>query len=99
MSSDPTQQPGGPATGPPGTPGEPTEEELRGAYEAELSRITPADMMLQAAVSLLNIGARRLHTILERVVEDISYEGPDLPDKRVVIDGDRFRRDPVREQR
>jgi hypothetical protein len=60
MSSDPTQQPGGPATGPSGTPGEPTEEELRGAYEAELSRITPADMMLQAAVSLLNIGARRL---------------------------------------
>jgi hypothetical protein len=41
-------------------PGEPTEEELRAAYEAELSRITPAEMMLQAAVSLLNIGARRL---------------------------------------
>ena len=40
--------------------GEPSEEELRAAYEAELSRITPTDMMLQAAVSLLNIGARRL---------------------------------------
>jgi len=38
----------------------PTEEELRAAYEAELSRITSADMMLQAAVSLLNIGGRRL---------------------------------------
>lgn len=34
-----------------------------------------------------NIGARRLHTILERVVEEISYEGPDLPDKNVTIDG------------
>ncbi|HEY8504109.1 MAG TPA: ATP-dependent protease ATPase subunit HslU, partial [Gemmataceae bacterium] len=34
-----------------------------------------------------NIGARRLHTILERVLEDVSFEGPDLPDKRVVIDG------------
>ncbi len=33
-----------------------------------------------------NIGARRLHTIMERVVEDLSFEGPDLPDKRVVID-------------
>ncbi len=33
-----------------------------------------------------NIGARRLHTILERVVEEISYEGPDLPDKNVTID-------------
>ena len=30
------------------------------AYEAELSRITSADMVLQATVSLLNIGARRL---------------------------------------
>ena len=34
-----------------------------------------------------NIGARRLHTILERVVEEISFEGPDLAEKRVVIDG------------
>ena len=43
-----------------GGPGEPSEEELRAAYEAELSRITAVDMMAQAAVSLLNIGARRL---------------------------------------
>ena len=33
-----------------------------------------------------NIGARRLHTILERVVEDISYQAPDIADKHVVID-------------
>jgi ATP-dependent HslUV protease ATP-binding subunit HslU len=33
-----------------------------------------------------NIGARRLHTVMERVVEDISFEGPDLRNKRVVID-------------
>ncbi len=33
-----------------------------------------------------NIGARRLHTILERVVEDISFQAPDIADKRVVID-------------
>ncbi len=33
-----------------------------------------------------NIGARRLHTILDRVVEEISYEGPDLAEKRVTID-------------
>jgi hypothetical protein len=43
-----------------GAPGEPSEEELRAAYEAELSRITAADMIAQAAVSLLNIGARRM---------------------------------------
>jgi hypothetical protein len=40
--------------------GEPTEEELRAAYEAELSRLTTTDMMAQTAVSLLNLGARRL---------------------------------------
>jgi len=32
----------------------------RAAYEAELSRITSADMILQSAVSLLNLGGRRL---------------------------------------
>jgi hypothetical protein len=41
-------------------PGQPTEEELRAAYEAELSRITTTDMIAQATVSLLNLGARRL---------------------------------------
>jgi hypothetical protein len=41
-------------------PGEPSEEELRAAYEAELSRLTSTDVMAQAVVSLLNIGARRL---------------------------------------
>jgi ATP-dependent HslUV protease ATP-binding subunit HslU len=33
-----------------------------------------------------NIGARRLHTVMEKLVEEISFEGPDLPDKRVLID-------------
>ena len=47
---------------PPGSqpPQEPTEEELRAAYEAELSRITSTDMIAQAVISLLNLGARRL---------------------------------------
>jgi hypothetical protein len=40
--------------------GQPSEAEMRAAYEAEMSRITSADMVLQATVSLLNIGARRL---------------------------------------
>jgi hypothetical protein len=59
LSAGATGQPGAP-TGAAGGSGEPTEEELRTAYEAELSRITATDMMAQAAVSLLNIGARRL---------------------------------------
>ena len=33
---------------------------MRAAYEAELSRISSADMILQTAVSLLNLGGRRL---------------------------------------
>ena len=40
--------------------GQPSEEELRAAYEAEMSRITSADMILQATVSLLHIGGYRL---------------------------------------
>jgi hypothetical protein len=50
----------GSAPGGPGGGAQPSEEELRAAYEAELSRITAIDMMAQATVSLLNIGARRL---------------------------------------
>jgi ATP-dependent HslUV protease ATP-binding subunit HslU len=33
-----------------------------------------------------NIGARRLHTIMEKLLEDISFEGPDLKKKNVKID-------------
>ncbi|MBI2689014.1 MAG: ATP-dependent protease ATPase subunit HslU [Acidobacteria bacterium] len=33
-----------------------------------------------------NIGARRLHTIMEKVLEEISFEGPDLKKKNIKID-------------
>jgi ATP-dependent HslUV protease ATP-binding subunit HslU len=33
-----------------------------------------------------NIGARRLHTILERVVEDVSFDAPELAGQQVTID-------------
>ena len=33
-----------------------------------------------------NIGARRLHTVMERVFDDISFEAPDMAAKEVVID-------------
>ena len=33
-----------------------------------------------------NIGARRLHTVLERLLEELSFEAPDLDDKSVKID-------------
>jgi len=33
-----------------------------------------------------NIGARRLHTIMEKLLEEISFEGPDLKKKNVKVD-------------
>ncbi len=33
-----------------------------------------------------NIGARRLHTIMEKLLEEISFEGPDLKKKNIKID-------------
>jgi ATP-dependent HslUV protease ATP-binding subunit HslU len=33
-----------------------------------------------------NIGARRLHTVMEKLLDEISFEGPDLQNKRVTID-------------
>jgi ATP-dependent HslUV protease ATP-binding subunit HslU len=45
-----------------------------------------ADIAYEVNRTTQNIGARRLHTILERVVEDISFEAPDLANKKVQID-------------
>jgi ATP-dependent HslUV protease ATP-binding subunit HslU len=33
-----------------------------------------------------NIGARRLHTVVERLLEDLSFDGPELSGKEVTID-------------
>jgi ATP-dependent HslUV protease ATP-binding subunit HslU len=45
-----------------------------------------AELGFQVNEKTENIGARRLHTILERLLEDISYSAPDLIDKNIVID-------------
>lgn len=34
-----------------------------------------------------NIGARRLHTIMERLLDEVSFAAPDLEDKTVHVDG------------
>jgi hypothetical protein len=85
------------ATGPGASPSEPGasppqgEDELRAAYEAELSRITATDMMAQAAVSLLNIGAHRLAPAASAQAQggDRDPAGPerDLEQARDAIDG------------
>jgi len=33
-----------------------------------------------------NIGARRLHTVMEKLLDDVSFEAPDMADKSVTID-------------
>ena len=38
-----------------------------------------------------NIGARRLHTIMEKLLEEISFQGPDLKKKSVKIDSNYVR--------
>jgi ATP-dependent HslUV protease ATP-binding subunit HslU len=39
-----------------------------------------------------NIGARRLHTVMERLLDEISFEGPNLAEKAITIDGAYVRR-------
>jgi ATP-dependent HslUV protease ATP-binding subunit HslU len=39
-----------------------------------------------------NIGARRLHTIMEKLLEEVSFEGPDLKKKTVKVDANYVRR-------
>jgi len=48
---------------------------------AELARVA-ADVNAQ----MENIGARRLHTIMERLLDDLSFDAPDLEDKTRKID-------------
>lgn len=45
-----------------------------------------ADFAFDVNRTMQNIGARRLHTILERVVEKISFDAPDLDKKQLTID-------------
>jgi ATP-dependent HslUV protease ATP-binding subunit HslU len=39
-----------------------------------------------------NIGARRLHTVMERLLDEISFEGPELAEKSLTIDATYVRR-------
>jgi hypothetical protein len=61
---------------------QPNEDELRAAYEAELNRITSAEMIIQTAVSLINIGGRRLG-----LAPSVSADERDLEQVRDAIDG------------
>ncbi len=47
-----------------------------------------ADFATQVNDRTENIGARRLHTVMEKLLDEISFEGPDLVEKIVTIDED-----------
>lgn len=47
-----------------------------------------AEIAYQVNQSTQNIGARRLHTILEKLTEEISFEAPDLKKKSVTINAE-----------
>jgi ATP-dependent HslUV protease ATP-binding subunit HslU len=64
---------------------------LLGTDEIELA-FTPeavgriADFAARVNDATENIGARRLHTVVERLLEDLLFDGPDLQQKTVSID-------------
>jgi ATP-dependent HslUV protease ATP-binding subunit HslU len=51
-----------------------------------------AELAMQVNDKTENIGARRLHTVMEKLLDEISFEGPDLADKSVTIDDAYVRR-------
>ncbi len=51
-----------------------------------------AKFAAQVNESAENIGARRLHTIMEKLLEEVSFEGPDLKKKTVKVDAHYVRR-------
>ena len=64
---------------------------LLGADDVELT-FTPgaveriAEFAARVNEATENIGARRLHTVMERLLDDVSFDAPDLDEKSVTID-------------
>jgi ATP-dependent HslUV protease ATP-binding subunit HslU len=50
-----------------------------------------AEMSAQVNLRTENIGARRLQTIMEKFLEDISFDAPDLENKTITIDASYIR--------
>ena len=50
-----------------------------------------ASLAFQVNESVEDIGARRLHTIMEKLFENLFFDAPDLEEKSVTIDADYVR--------
>ena len=44
-----------------------------------------AEIAFQVNAQTENIGARRLHTVMEKLLEDLAFEAPDITEKKIVI--------------
>ena len=69
-----------------GSAGEPSEEELRAAFEEQMRRIRVDDVLVQTAVTLVNLGGRRMGL---PGPEGEREEAPDLPQARLAIEATR----------
>ena len=49
------------------------------------------DMAVKINKRSQSIGARRLHTVMEKLLEDASFDAPDLDDKDIVVDAEYVR--------
>ena len=58
---------------------------------AEDALDTIAEIASEVNLETEDIGARRLYTILERVLEDLSFAAPDMEEKEMVVDSDYIR--------
>lgn len=45
-----------------------------------------ADMAFKVNQEAENIGARRLHTVMEKLLEDVLFKAPEVEDRKVVVD-------------
>jgi ATP-dependent HslUV protease ATP-binding subunit HslU len=50
-----------------------------------------AEIAAKVNLSMENIGARRLHTILEKLLEDVSFTAPEMDGSEVDLNGERVR--------
>jgi ATP-dependent HslUV protease ATP-binding subunit HslU len=69
-------------------------KQYRALLETEGVKVTFADDAIEEVASIAvtvndrteNIGARRLHTVMERLLDQVSFEAPELSGQDILID-------------
>ena len=68
----------------------PIENSVEGGVTATLDAL--ADVAVKLNASVENIGARRLQTVMERVLDEISFVAPDKSGEKLTIDAEYVRK-------